>query len=300
MKKISFISLKDKIVYIKNVVVDFIKRFYKIMYEQDVLFLASGIAFNGVLCLIPILLLFTSVLGIVLNSSELAVQKIEQIIRAAFPDQQYTLHIKNSIQQMIKDIIAYRKSFGLAGLAVLTWTATFLFSSLRTALNKVYRIKPTKLVILTILEDILWVIIIGLLFLTIIFTTWVYSLIETLLELISGFAAFDFSIFEAAFSIIASLILTFIMFYLVYRFIPDQRVKSKVAAISASTSTVLWFIAAKIFAWYISTFQSFDKLYGTYAFILVLLIWIYYSSLVFLIGGVVGGVVREKESEKNN
>ncbi len=294
MKKISFLSIKNKLANIKNEVVDFIKRFYKNIYEQDVLFLASGIAFNGVLCLIPILLLFTSFLGIVLNSSELAVQKIDQIIKAAFPDQQYTQHIKNSIQQMIKDIITYRKSFGLAGLGILTWTATFLFSSLRTALNKVYKIQPTKLVILTILEDILWVIIIGFLFLTIIITTWVYSLVEALLELISGFVAFDFSIFEAAFSIIASLILTFIMFYLIYRFIPDQRIKSKIAIISALTSTILWFIAAKIFAWYISTFQSFDKLYGTYAFILVLLIWIYYTSLVFLIGGVVGKVVKEK------
>lgn len=294
---IRLVSIQNKVIRLKNSLVDFVKRFYKIMYEQDVLFLASGIAFNGVLCLIPILLLFTSVFGVVLNSSELAVQKIEEILKAAFPEQQYTKHIQNSIQMIIKDIIDYRKSFGLVGLAVLTWTATFLFSSIRTALNKVFRIKPTKLVILTILEDVLWVIIIGLLFLTIIITTWVYSLIETLLELISGFAAFDFSIFEAAFSIIASLILTFIMFYLIYRFIPDQRVKSKIAVISAITSTVLWYIAAKIFAWYISTFQSFDKLYGTYAFILVLLIWIYYTSLVFLIGGVVGEVVRERETE---
>lgn len=286
--------IKNKILPIKNSIFDFVKRFYRIMYEQDVLFLASGIAFNGVLCLIPILLLFTSIFGVILNSSELAVQKIEQILKAAFPEQQYTKHIQNSIQMIIKDIIDYRKSFGLVGLAVLTWTATFLFGSLRTAINKVYHIKPTKLVILTILEDILWVILIGFLFLTIIITTWVYSLIETLLELVSGIAAFDFSIFEAAFSIIASLILTFLMFYLIYRFIPDKRVKNKIAIISALTSTVLWFIAAKIFAWYISTFQSFDKLYGTYAFILVLLIWIYYTSLVFLIGGVVGEVVREK------
>lgn len=283
------------LVKIKDSVFDFFKRFYKNLSEQDAVFLASGIAFNGVLCLIPLLLLFTSIFGIVLNSSELAMQKIDQILNAAFPDQPYTQSIRDSIQTVIKSIIEYRKSFGLWGLAILTWTGTFLFSSIRSALNRIYKIKPSKLMILTILEDIIWVLIVVVLFLIIIITTWVYSLIEAILGLISGLTTIDFSIFEATISVLISLILTFIMFFIVYRFIPDAKIENKIANISALTSTVLWIIASKLFSWYISTFQSFDKLYGTYAFILVLLIWIYYTSLVFVVGGVVGEVIREKK-----
>lgn len=288
------LHIKSKLKNFKDTTVFYVKNLYRHLYDDDVLFLASGISFNGVLCLIPILLLFTSILGIVLNSSELAVQKIHQILSAAFPEQPYAQNIKTSIQQIIRDIIEYRKSFGLFGLAVLTWTATSLFSSVRTVLNRVYRIKSTKLVILTIMEDILWVIVVGILSMLIIIATWFYTIVEDLIHILPGFRSVEFVYFEQALPLIVSLFLTLIMFFIVYRFIPDKSIGWKTALISAITSATLWVAAGKLFAWYLNNFHSFSNLYGTYAFLLVLLVWIYYSSLVFVIGGIIGQTFRER------
>lgn len=275
----------------------YIKNFFKHLFDDEILFLASGISFNSVLCLIPILLLFTSLFGIVLNSSELGVQKIQEILAAAFPNQPYAQNIKNSIQTIIKDIIEYRTSFGIAGIAILTWTATSLFSSMRTALNRVYKIKSSKLMILTILEDILWVLVVGVLFLVIIVSTWIYSLLTTLMHSIPGFTGFEFMLFDEALPLLLTLVLAFVMFLIVYRFIPDVAISWRTAVISSVTATTLWLSAAQLFAWYLETFHSFSKLYGTYAFLFVLLIWIYYSSIVFIIGGIVGQLYRERNFE---
>jgi membrane protein len=84
------------------------------------------------------------------------------------------------------------------------------------------------------------------------------------------------------------------MFYIVNRFIPDRSVGSRVALISAITSTSLWWIAGRAFAWYLSAFHSYSKLYGTYAFVLVFLMWIYYSSVVFIIGTIIGDLYRKR------
>lgn len=276
----------------------YIKNLFRHLYNDEIFFLASGISFNGVLCLIPILLLFTSLFGIVLNSSDLAVQKIQEILAAAFPNQPYAINIKNSIQTIIKDIIEYRNSFGIAGIAILTWTATSLFSSMRTALNRIYNIKSSKLMILTILEDIIWVLVVGILFLLIIVSTWVYSLLTTLMHTIPGFGGFEIMLFDEALPFLLTLVLAFIMFLIVYRFIPDVAISWRSAVISSITATTLWLSAAQLFAWYLETFHSFSKLYGTYAFLFVLLIWIYYSSIVFIVGGIAGQLYRERNKEE--
>ncbi len=45
---------------------------------------------------------------------------------------------------------------------------------------------------------------------------------------------------------------------------------------------------------YLTSFSAIATVYGPYAFLLVLLIWIYYSSLIFVFGGIVGQVYWER------
>ena len=62
--------------------------------EEDLPFLASGIAFNSLLWLIPYLLLLTSLFGVVLNSSDAAFRSINELLDSVFPPQSYALKIK--------------------------------------------------------------------------------------------------------------------------------------------------------------------------------------------------------------
>src|ERR1051325_759112 len=106
-------ALRNFIVRTSHAVSYYLQGVYLRLREEELLFMASGIAFNCILCLIPLLLLLTSVLGIVLNSSDIASRKIEEILSTAFPPQPYAQNIKASISQVIGDIIHYRTSFGL-------------------------------------------------------------------------------------------------------------------------------------------------------------------------------------------
>ena len=102
----------------------------KKIFEDDILFLASGIAFNGILTMIPLMLLTASALGVFLNSSALGVQQLNEILDAIFPPQPFALSIKESILTIISDIVQYRTSLGVFGVIVLIWTATSLFDAL--------------------------------------------------------------------------------------------------------------------------------------------------------------------------
>lgn len=274
----------------------YLKGSYRRFQEEDILLLSSGLAFNGILCMIPLLLLLTSFLGIVLNSSELAVKRIDEILVSAFPPEPYAIKIKTSIQDIVSHIIHYRGSFGFIGLATLTWTTASLFTASRTVLNRTYRLATGRLAILGVLKDLAYVIVAGALFILSNIVPW---LITAAGSTFSKFPALRTQIVDWSVKNLPSgvgVLLTFVMFLILYRFIPQKGITFRAAAVSSLTTTVLWVVLGRAFRWYLLTFGSFGQLYGTYAFILVLLIWTYYSSIVFIFGAIVGQLFRERRS----
>lgn len=267
---------------------------FRRMKEQDILFLASGLAFNGVLTMIPLLLLSASALGILLNSSELAVQRVNEILNAVFPPQPYAISIRDSILSMISQIVAYRTSLGLVGAAVLIWTGTSLFDALRSVLHAVYGIPRTRGVLAGLLHDVGFVFLVFLLFLATNITLWLLSVVEGFASGIPALRAVDFREVRSIGPTLIILFLTAVMFYIVYRHIPDSRPPRTAALISTITTTLVWVVSGKLFALYLSEFSAISSIYGPYAFILVLLIWIYYSSIIFVFGGIVGQVYWER------
>jgi membrane protein len=289
-------KISDLVLKFLSSLLYYLRGIYRHMHDEEGFLLASGIAFNAILCAIPLLLLFTSLLGTFLHSSELAVQWIDRVVETAFRDQPYAGTIKATLKQVVGDIITNRASYGFIAAGVLLWTGTSLFSSVRGALHRVYHIKSTKNLFLSILEDIVWVFIIGVLFIVLNLISWIYKIIQTLISRIPTMQDVDFGVFEGTFPIVASFALTLFTFFAIYRFIPDQSPTSRVAWRSALTTALLWETAARLFSWYLTQFHSFSAIYGTYAFLLVLLIWVYYSSVVFVIGGVVGKLYHERVS----
>jgi membrane protein len=273
----------------------YLKGIYRQSVDENVFFLAAGIAFNGLLCLLPLLLLLTSLFGIILQSSIVPIQKIDELLTAAFPQLPYTQQIVSSLKNIVRDVVRYRSALGLYGIGILLWAAASMFSSVRLVLNRIYKVSPSKLVIIAFLENVLLVMMLGLLFFVANFFTWTISGLKSFFSDLPGFEFIDFKGILKTTSMIIPSVLAFIMFYIMNRFMPDQRVPSKVAVVASLTTTILWWIAGKGFGWYLVTFHSYNKLYGTYAFMVVFLFWIYYSAVVFVFGVMVGQLYRQRD-----
>ncbi len=93
--------------------------------------------------------------------------------------------------------------------------------------------------------------------------------------------------------IILPLVLGVIMFYLTYRIIPNRKVSDKAALIGAFCASGMWEAAKFLFDVYIKHYGNFQKMYGSFATIVVVLIWIYYSSFILLIGAEIGANYEE-------
>lgn len=272
----------------------YLKGIYTRFRDEQMLFYASGIAFNGILCLIPFLLLLTSLLGALLSSSDLAIRRVNEVLNAAFPREAYSQEIKRNIQNVIDDIIRHKSSYGIIGLGILTWTATSLFSAVRSVLNRIYKITTRKLVIIKIVEEILLVLVLGMLFFMANVFIWTSSILK---NFVSNIPILDISLygfFQSINSFAVAYIPGFVMFFLINRLIPDRTVNARTAMVAALVTTILWWIAGRGFVWYLSAFHSYSMLYGTYAFLIVFIFWIYYSSIAFIVGVTVAQLHRER------
>jgi len=270
------------------------RQVWRKLLEDDVLFLASGLAFNGILTLLPMLFLSAAVVGTLLNSDAASLDQVNNFLDALFPQQPYAEEIKASIRSVVSEIITYRRSFGLVGVAVLLWTITSIFDAVRTVLHRIYELKRTRSLLLSLTRDIGFIVLAFILFVATNFAIWMYTLLRPLAMDVPALKSLVDAGYTRAIPTFIIVVLTAVMFYIVYRFITDVRPPHTAAAISTLTTTILWIIGGRAFALYISDWSMIGKIYGPYAFLLVLLIWIYLSSVLFVLGGVVGQVYWER------
>ena len=177
---------------------------------------------------------------------------------------------------------------------VLIWSVTSIFDALRTALHRIYELKRIRGLFASLLHEIGFIVLVFILFIATNFAIWVYTLLSPVAMTFSPLKAIIDTGLTRAIPTVIIVVLTAVMFYIVYRYITDTRPPRAAAVISTVTTTILWIVAGRVFALYIENWSIIGLIYGPYAFLLVLFLWIYISSFLFVLGGIVGQVYWER------
>jgi membrane protein len=88
-------------------------------------------------------------------------------------------------------------------------------------------------------------------------------------------------------------IITVTGFFLLYMFMPNVRVGARYAMIGGVTAGVLFEFMGRLFAYYITKFPTYTLVYGTFSFVPIFLLWIYFSWLVVLFGALITASLQE-------
>lgn len=83
-----------------------------------------------------------------------------------------------------------------------------------------------------------------------------------------------------------------------YRFAPALKLSWREIVPGAVTATGIWVAVSLAFSYYVNNFGSYDKTYGTIGAAIALLVWMYASGFVILVGGEVNACMRELACEK--
>ncbi|MDP8162651.1 virulence factor BrkB family protein [Pasteurella skyensis] len=87
--------------------------------------------------------------------------------------------------------------------------------------------------------------------------------------------------------------ITWILFTLIYTIVPNTTVLFRHAAIGAFLAAIFFTLGKQIFIWYITSFPSYQAIYGALAVLPIMIVWIHLSWLVVLIGAQVSAVFKD-------
>ncbi len=266
---------------------------YEKMDKHHAFIFASGMTYNILLCIIPMVLITFSVLGSILESQELLIQ-ISLMIDDMFPVSNYSDKIKEILFERIGEFIKYKTLVGTVGIVGLFFTASGLFSTFRTILNNIYGIEKGKNILIAKIRDFGMVILTLVFFLLVILINPLLQIFRNLVNRIELLTQMDLS------SVVQIIIrylpsaLTFLMMLLIYSLVPYRKMRKRVYFISALWATILFEIAKNGFTYYVTNVANYSKIYGNIAFAIVTALWLYIVSVIFILAAIIGQVYREK------
>ncbi len=265
--------------------------------DHHIFLLAGGLAFSLFVCIIPMVLIVFSVLGNILNEPSIEAE-ITSFIEHAVPYVEYADKAKDLVFSRVDEFIVYKDLAGLFGIVGLLFAASGLFSGMRTTLNTIYRTPPGKSALIGKLRDLGLVALVLIYFLlstTILPGLDISNALAHKMGVMKNFSLQFLSNFAFTFF---SMLLIFLSFLFVYFLLPQSRPPRKVIIISALSATVLWQVARELFGFYITNVVTLKQVYGAYFFLIVVAFWIYYTSLVFILGAEIGQLYRERAEKR--
>ncbi len=84
-------------------------------------------------------------------------------------------------------------------------------------------------------------------------------------------------------------------FFVLYKWIPERRVKTFAALRSAIFTAVLWIAGTHVFMWYIENISLASKVFGTLSTVIIFIFWVEISSLILLLGAEISALLNEKD-----
>lgn len=254
--------------------------------------MAGGLAFSLLICVLPFTFLLFWILGNFLNSADVII-RVEGIIDMIVPYDAYANFAKSIVKGRIDELVSNKNLAGIVGLVSLLFAASGFFGSLRSALNTVFGERDELNIVVSKLFDFMLIFVVIVLFFASFLIT---PLIEMVKIVAMEFPLPDFFtgwFFENTFTFFVSFFLMLLLFAAFYRMVPTRKIRNRSMLVGAIFSAFLWVLAKYIFGIYITKFASFGKIYGTYALIIVLVFWIYYSSILFILGAEVARMYEE-------
>lgn len=263
----------------------YFKKLFKLLSKPEMAILPSNIAFNLILAIIPIVTL----IALIASKFEISVDLVISLIQSMMPEQ---------VSSVIVDVISgkgFDSGVGISNIIafILASNGTYAIITASDTLYKVDNKDKIKKRISSIV--ILTIILMLLLFLVV-----VPVFGENIINLMHSAKIFEQYIDEIklGYNIFKWPLTLFIIYFnikLIYTIAPSKNIKSKETTIGALFTTIMWVISTVVFKFYLLYFARYDILYGNLSSIIIMLVWCYFLSYIFVLGMAINASQREEQ-----
>lgn len=260
----------------------FLKLFYY-RFQQNKIGIYSGyLTYSTLLAIVPLIMVVFSIFTLMPIFNE-ATSLLKEFVYDNFAP-----NAGNLVQQYLDLFVENSKKMGIISILGLVAVAVMLISSIDNALNDIWHNSKPRSLLLSF-AIYLGVLVFGpiLAGASIAISSYLFSL-----ELFDteGILSFSHHLLK-----LAPFLLIWLMFSLVYTIVPNTPVRFRHSAIGALIAALFFTLGKSIFIWYITTFPSYQAIYGVLATIPIMIVWIHLSWKVILLGGQIASVLKDME-----
>ncbi len=269
----------------------FLLRLQREMAYDDAMGMAAQIAFYAMLGLFPFMIFLLSFI-----STFPLGEKLQPLLLTALEDQM-PIEAAHYVTNIVMDLIPQGNqgllSFGLlAGL----WGASMAIGALITTINRAYNIRPRRNIIkqkilaigLTLGLSGVWLLAMTIILVGPQATQYVFQWM--------GIAS-ETNTFWTSLRLPMAFLLNLIALSVLYYVAPEAKQRFRWILPGAFTSTLLWLLASSAFRVFLRNFGHYNKTYGSLATVVILMIWLWISGLLFLLGAEINSLMKRMEED---
>lgn len=256
--------------------------------EDDIPGLSAQLAYFFLLSLFPLLIFIFTLLPYL----PIPYPDILGSIREFAPPQTMDL-IEKNVNHVMNNRNGGLLSFGVIGTI---WSASNGIHALVRAFNKAYNVEESRSFIVARGTAILLTMGMIVVFIVAVLLPIFGREIGIFLFSYLGFKLEFLRIWETLRLVVSALIL-FLIFTGLYWIAPNVKLRCRSAVPGAGFATVGWILSSYALSFYVSKFNNFSLTYGSIGAIIVLLIWLYISGFIMILGGEINAFYSEKHKK---
>lgn len=267
--------LKSRLPTPLRTVVDVVADSLQEFSEDECGLRAAALSYYTLLSLFPLLLFLIFITSVVIEAGGTREALINYAYRA-IPE------LAVPATDLLERTIDSSTSFGVLGALGLLWASSGVFAVLSSTFSLIWEAQPRSLWRRR-LVGLTSVLVLALLFL--------FSILARTL------VAFDLTMYtplaRRSLNTLADLAITGVLSWILYTLLPNRRIDARASLAAAGFTALVWQAAKAAFGLYLSTgLERFGAVYGSLVSVIVLVLWVYLSSVILFLGAEFGATLQ--------
>jgi membrane protein len=269
------------------------RRLWRESLRDELLGRAAQLAYYALLALFPALIFLTALMG--LFSVESFMPELMSYLRDVLPADALTM-VQRFLTQVAEGSGANILSLGALGAL---WASSSGVTAIMDALNVVFGVKEDQRPFwrVRLIAILLTIGLAGFVILSLGLVLYGPTIGRWIGDLMGFGVAFTWMWNVLQWPVIAGLMLMVVA--AIYHICPDRPVKHWRWMTPGSVfAVVMWLVVSLGFKAYVDNFGNYNKVYGSIAGVIVLMLWFYWSGMVLLLGGEINAEIEKAEAER--
>ena len=243
--------------------------------------LSASLAYYTIFSIGPLLLVMITLMGFFYKKADITAKIFYQL--GNLVGQSGAEELRNILDNISKQ--SHTTLFGIIGIVVLLFGATGIFTEIQGSINYIWSIKakPKRSWLKYLTDRLLsFSLIIGIGFLLLV-TLFINVIIDALTGRLQDYLGIVNIILIKGINVVLLFAVVTFLFAVIYKVLPDAKIYWKDALIGASFTGVFFLIGKFLIGYYLGSSAGINT-YGAAASIILLLSWVYYSSMILYFG----------------